>query len=197
METNLLQYQAPQGEVATLKTNMGDITLMFFPTEAPKCVENFLTHAKNGYYNGVIFHRVIKDFMIQGGDPQGTGMGGESIWGHGIADEYSNNLFHFKGALCMAKSSAPNSIGSQFYIVQGVEVDATIQAQLRRGGWPEEAIDKYAENGGYPYLDRKYTVIGQVIDGLDVVDRIAAEKTDFNDKPLHDVVIESIEVKSV
>ena len=101
MET-LLQFQPPKGEVATLKTNMGDIKLMFFPEEAPKCVEYFLTHAKNGYYNGVIFHRVIKDFMIQGGDPEGTGMGGESIWGHGIADEYSMKLFHLRGARCRA-----------------------------------------------------------------------------------------------
>lgn len=98
-EVILRQFQPAEGEVATLKTNMGDIKLMFFPQEAPKCVENFLTHAKNGYYNGVIFHRVIKDFMIQGGDPEGTGMGGESIWGHGIADEYSLNLYHFR-ALC-------------------------------------------------------------------------------------------------
>lgn len=188
----LMQFEPAQGETATIKTNMGDLKLMFFPGEAPKCVENFLTHAKNGYYDKVIFHRVIKDFMIQGGDPDGTGMGGESIWGHGIADEYSNNLYHFRGALCMAKSSAPNSIGSQFYIVQGGALDSGTLDQLRKNGWPEEAVEKYAEVGGYPFLDRKYTVFGQVIEGLDILEAISNVKTDYNDRPHSDVVIESI-----
>ncbi|MEG2074030.1 MAG: peptidylprolyl isomerase, partial [Angelakisella sp.] len=142
---NLLQFAPATGEVATLKTTMGDIKLMFFPGEAPKCVENFLTHAKDGYYDDVIFHRVIEDFMIQGGDPEGTGMGGETIWGKGIADEYSTALYHFRGALCMAKSSAPNSIGSQFYIVQGVLPDAATLSQMKKGGWPEEVVEKYSE----------------------------------------------------
>ena len=190
----LLQFSEPQGTTATLKTNKGDISLMFFPQEAPKCVENFLTHAKNGYYNGVIFHRVIKEFMIQGGDPEGTGMGGESIWGHGIADEYSDALYHFRGALCMAKSSAPNSIGSQFYIVQGGALDGGTLSQMRGGGWPEEVVEKYADVGGYPFLDRKYTVFGQVTAGLEVVEAISQVKTDFADKPLTPVVIESIVV---
>ncbi|WP_071431701.1 peptidylprolyl isomerase [Angelakisella massiliensis] len=196
-EVILQQFQPAEGEVATLKTNMGDIKLMFFPQEAPKCVENFLTHAKNGYYNGVIFHRVIKDFMIQGGDPEGTGMGGESIWGHGIADEYSLNLYHFRGALCMAKSSMPNSIGSQFYIVQGIDLDADTLQQMKDGGWPEAAVDKYAQVGGYPFLDQKYTVFGQVIEGLDIVEAISNVDTDGRDKPRKPVVIESVVVEQV
>ncbi len=191
----MIQFEAPKGELATLKTNMGDIKLMFFPEECPKCVENFLTHAKDGYYNGVIFHRVIKDFMIQGGDPLGTGTGGESIWGHGIADEYSDNLFHFKGALCMAKSSAPNSIGSQFYIVHGINVDGGTVDQMKKNGWPQAAAEKYAEVGGYPYLDGKYTVFGQVVEGLDVVDAIANVSVNANDKPLESVIIESVVVE--
>ncbi|MEG1875494.1 MAG: peptidylprolyl isomerase, partial [Angelakisella sp.] len=188
----LLQFEAPKGQTATLHTNMGEITLMFFPEEAPKCVENFLTHAKDGYYDNVIFHRVIPGFMIQGGDPEGTGMGGESIWGHGIADEYSSKLFHFRGALCMAKSSAPNSIGSQFYIVQGAPQDAAALAQLKKKGWPESAVDKYAEVGGAPFLDRGYTVFGQAFAGLDVVENISKVKTDYNDRPNQDVIIQSI-----
>lgn len=190
----LLQFQPPMGETATLKTNMGDISLTFFPQEAPRCVENFLTHCRDGYYNGVVFHRVIGEFMIQSGDPEGTGMGGESVWGTGLADEYSDKLYHFRGALCMAKSSAPNSIGSQFYIVQGAALTPDILAQLKKNGWPQEAVDKYAEVGGYPFLDRKYTVIGQVIEGLEVVEAISKVKTDYNDRPHDEVVIESVTV---
>ncbi len=193
---SLIQFEAPQGTTVTLKTNMGDISLMFFPEEAPKCVENFVTHCKNGYYNGVTFHRVIQDFMIQGGDPQGTGMGGESIWGYGIADEYSDKLYHFKGALAMAKSSLPNSIGSQFYIVHSDKVNESLLEQMEEMSniWSEEAVSKYREVGGCPHLDKKYTVFGQVIEGLDVVDKIANVKVDYNDKPLYDIVIESVKV---
>lgn len=193
--SELLQFTPATGEVATLHTTMGDVGLMFFPGEAPKCVENFLTHAKNGYYDGVIFHRVIKDFMVQGGDPEGTGMGGESIWGTGIADEYSDKLFHFRGALCMAKSSAPNSIGSQFYLVQGVMPDGAILGQMKKGGWPDDAVEKYTRVGGYPFLDRKYTVFGQVTTGLDVVEAISKVEVDYNDRPRADVKIESITVE--
>lgn len=193
----LMQFAPATGEVATLQTSMGDIKLMFFPGEAPKCVENFLTHAKNGYYDEVIFHRVIENFMIQGGDPEGTGMGGESIWGKGIADEYSKNLYHLRGALCMAKSSAPNSIGSQFYIVQGVMPDAATLSQMKKGGWSEAVIEKYTEVGGYPFLDGKYTVFGQVIEGLDVVEEISHVEVDYNDRPHTDVVIKGISVETV
>ncbi len=191
------QFESPKGEIATIETTMGTMKAMFFPQEAPKCVENWLTHAKEGYYNGLIFHRVIKDFMIQTGDPEGTGMGGESIWGHGIADEYSKELYHFRGAICMAKSSMPNSIGSQFYIVQGVDVDAGLQGQMKKGGWPEEAIAKYAEVGGYPHLDQRYTVIGQVFEGLDVVEAISKVPTARGDRPKEDVKILSITVEQV
>ena len=190
------QFDAPKGEIAVIETTMGTMKAMFFPEDAPKCVENWLTHAKDGYYNGLIFHRVIKDFMIQTGDPQGTGMGGESIWGHGIADEYSKNLYHFRGALCMAKSSAPNSIGSQFYIVQGVEVGPDLQKQMADGGWPEEAVAQYAKAGGYPYLDQRYTVIGQVFEGLDVVEAISKVPTGRADRPKEDVKILSITVET-
>lgn len=90
--------------VATIKTNMGDIKVKLFPEHAPKAVENFTTHAKNGYYDGLIFHRVINDFMIQGGDPNGTGTGGESIWGSAFEDEFTGELHNLRGALSMANA---------------------------------------------------------------------------------------------
>lgn len=192
--------------LVTLKTNLGDITLRFFPQEAPKAVENFVTHAKNGYYDGVIFHRVISGFMIQGGDPQGTGMGGESIWGKGFGEEFSDSLYHFRGALCMAKSSLPNSQGSQFYIVTGdlLSQDPRYADMMVQLGYPEEAIAAYQEHGGYFGLDNRYTaranyskgytVFGQVTEGMDVVDAISAVKTNGMDKPLEDVTILSVEV---
>ena len=125
----LKQFEEPTGPVVTMKTSMGDIELMLFPEEAPKAVENFLTHAKNGYYDGLTFHRVIKDFMIQGGDPDGTGTGGESIWGTPFEDEFSDNLYNFTGSLSMA-NAGPVSNGSQFFIVQAspsaTPVDATM-----------------------------------------------------------------------
>jgi peptidylprolyl isomerase domain and WD repeat-containing protein 1 len=101
-------------EKATLHTTSGDITIRLFPTVAPKAVENFVTHAKNGYFNGVIFHRVIKKFMIQTGDPMGDGTGGESIWGKEFEDEISN-LKHEKYTVSMA-NAGPNTNGSQFFI---------------------------------------------------------------------------------
>ncbi len=115
----LPQFAQPESgtPIVTLHTNMGDIKMMMFPQAAPKTVENFVTHCKNGYYNGVIFHRVIEDFMIQGGDPQGTGMGGESIWGSEFEDEFSDNLYNFRGAVSMANAGLGTN-GSQFFIVQ-------------------------------------------------------------------------------
>ena len=107
--------------IATIHTNYGDIKVWFFPKYAPKAVENFTTHAKEGYYNGLIFHRVINNFMIQGGDPTGTGAGGESIWGKEFENEVNLNLRSFRGALCMA-NAGPDTNGSQFYIVQNKNV---------------------------------------------------------------------------
>ena len=116
---------------AVIKTTLGDITVQLYPQEAPKAVENFLTHAKNGYYDGIIFHRVIQDFMIQGGDPTGTGRGGESIWGESFEDEFSHKLHNFRGALSMANSGI-NTNGSKFFIVQCADplTDATAQSAM-------------------------------------------------------------------
>lgn len=113
-----LDMPAEGEEVAIMHTSMGDICLRFFPEAAPKTVENFLTHAKNGYYDGLIFHRVIKDFMVQGGDPNGTGTGGESIYGSAFEDEFSDKLFNIRGSIAMANSGKDTN-GSQFFINQG------------------------------------------------------------------------------
>ena len=175
--------------------NYGDITVKFFDDIAPKAVENFITHAKDGYYNGVIFHRVINEFMIQGGDPQGTGYGGESIWGRGFAEELSEKLLPYRGSLCMASAgTGTSSLGSQFFITQAHYDEETAKI-LEQYEWPSDIIEMYKKHGGYMSLYQGYTIFGQVIDGMDVVDEIAKTKTNASDKPLEDVVIESIEVK--
>lgn len=182
--------------VAVMHTNMGDIEIKLFPENAPKTVENFTTHAKNGYYNGLIFHRVIKDFMIQGGDPTGTGMGGESIWGHSFEDEFDPQLHNLRGALCMA-NAGPNTNGSQFFIVQASEVPANMLEQMKGladRGFPAEITEAYAKMGGTPWLDFRHTVFGQVVNGMDTVDSIANTAVGMNDKPVNDVVINSIDI---
>lgn len=174
----------------------GDITVKFFENIAPKAVENFVTHAKEGYYNGVIFHRVMNEFMIQGGDPLGTGYGGESIWGKGFDEELSVDALPYRGALCMASGgTGTSSLGSQFYIVQA-HYRSQMESYMKNYGLDNfiEAWKTYggdlADLVGYG----QYTTFGQVIDGMDVVDKIAAVETNSKDKPLSDVVIESIEI---
>lgn len=190
-----LQETSSKHPLVLMKTNKGDIKITLFPEIAPKTVENFLTHAKNGYYNGIIFHRVIEDFMIQGGDPTGTGMGGESIWGKSFADEFSLEAFNLKGALSMA-NAGPNTNGSQFFIVTAKQVPAQMLQQLKDGGWPEAIVEAYAKGGGTPWLDNRHTVFGQVVDGMDVVYAIEQADKDGRDKPKEDIVIESIDVIS-
>ena len=181
--------------LVTVHTNQGDFTLELFPEVAPKTVENFVTHAKNGYYDGVIFHRVIEDFMIQGGDPTGTGMGGESIYGRTFEDEFSREAFNLYGTLSMA-NAGPNTNGSQFFIVTAKQVPAQMLKQLKDGGWPEEIVEEYAKVGGTPWLDHRHTVFGRVIEGMDVVLKIEGVKRNAQDRPLEDVVIESMDVKA-
>ena len=184
--------------LATIKTNMGEIKIKLFPAEAPKTVENFTTHAKNGYYDGLIFHRVIKDFMIQGGDPTGTGMGGESIWEHSFEDEFDVKLHNIKGALSMA-NAGPNTNGSQFFIVQADNVPGNMLDQMKEmpESFPEDIVKAYEEKGGTPWLDFRHTVFGQVVEGIDVVDSIADVAVGTADKPLDDVIIETITVETV
>lgn len=146
----------------TLHTNRGDIVLKLYPDKAPKACENFSTHAKNGYYDKVIFHRVIDSFMIQGGDPSGTGRGGKSIWGACFEDEVRNGLaFTKKGLLAMA-NAGPATNGSQFFIT------------LAPTAW----------------LTDKHTIFGEVTGGLEVVEAIGKTECGPGDRPKKDVVIE-------
>jgi peptidyl-prolyl cis-trans isomerase B (cyclophilin B) len=160
--------------VATVNTNMGSFSIRFFPQFVPKTVENFTTHAQNGYYDDIIFHRVISGFMVQGGDPQGLGIGGESIWGDKFDDEFNENLSNIRGSISMA-NSGPNTNGSQFFINQ--------------------ADNTFLDFNVEP-LSSKHSVFGQVYEGMDTVDEIAAVRKDARDKPLEDVMIESIEVST-
>ena len=192
-----IQLSAPQkgDTLAVMHTNMGDIKIKLFPEKAPKTVENFVTHSKNGYYNGLKFHRVINDFMIQGGDPRGNGTGGESIWGGSFSDEFDPELHNLRGALSMA-NSGPDTNGSQFFIVQAREVPSNMLEQMRDledNGFPADITAAYEALGGTPWLDFRHTVFGQVTEGMDVVDAIAAVET-VNDVPRSDVIIESIGV---
>ena len=185
--------------LATIKTTMGEIKVILFPDAAPKAVENFTTHAKNGYYNGIIFHRVIPDFMIQGGDPLGRGTGGESIWGRSFEDEFSPEYHNLRGALSMA-NAGPGTNGSQFFIVQASDVDDGLLGQMRQltdRGFPEGCIEDYERLGGTPWLDFKHTVFGQVIDGMETVDAIAAAPRNAMDKPLDDIVILGVDIEEI
>ncbi len=211
-----------EGEtIATIKTSMGDITIRFFEEYAPKSVENFLTLAEQGYYDGTVFHRVIDDFVIQGGDPTGTGSGGESIYGEGgLEDETSPYLKHFSGAVAMA-NAGPNTNGSQFYIVENDEltdeeisylqyfvdnpkevanVDSATNTEIANERYVSPVVaQQYIEQGGLPSLDFRYTVFGQVISGMDVVNAIGEVDTyslgeGQADKPKTDVIVNSIEV---
>ncbi len=156
LSTFLIGGAAMAGEAkVVLETNQGKITVKLFPETAPKTVENFLGLVKKGYYNGIIFHRVIKDFMIQGGDPTGTGMGGESLWGKPFEDEVSASVkFDRKGILAMA-NAGPGTNGSQFFIT-------TVPT---------------------PWLNMKHTIFGEVVEGYDVVEKIENCQVGASDKP--------------
>ena len=190
-----VDIETVEGPIATFKTNHGDMRIKLFPDHAPKTVANFIALSKDGYYDGVIFHRIIKDFMIQGGDPTGTGMGGESIYGESFEDEFSEELYNVRGALSMA-NAGPNTNGSQFFIVQNQHLPYS-KKEIARGGWPEPIAEIYAEQGGTPHLDRRHTVFGQLADeaSYEVLDAIAGVETGAMDKPVEDVVIETIEIE--
>ena len=178
---------AVEGPVAVLETTKGTVKIQLFPAQAPKTVENFVGLIEKGYYDGIIFHRVISDFMIQGGDPTGTGMGGESLWGDSFEDEFSDEVFNLRGALSMA-NAGPNTNGSQFFIVQASRVPANMLRQLK-GLVPDEVVSAYGEQGGTPWLDKRHTVFGHVIEGMDVVDDMAKVRGNYADKPLEDIKI--------
>ena len=150
---------------AEIETSSGDMVIELFTETAPNTVNNFISLSQDGYYNNVIFHRVIKDFMIQGGDPSGTGHGQMGKYpGYEFEDELNNQRPYEKGILAMA-NRGPNTNGSQFFIM----------------------------HQDYP-LPYSYTIFGQVVDGFDVIDKIASVETDSADKPTTDVVISTVEV---
>lgn len=180
------------GPKATINTNYGKIEIQLLPEQAPKTVENFVALAESGYYNGVTFHRVIPDFMIQGGDPTGTGAGGQSSFGGEFEDEFSLEAFNLNGALSMA-NAGPNTNGSQFFIVTNQNVPSQMIDQLKGANYPDEIIEAY-KNGGTPWLDFRHTVFGQVIDGMDVVEQISKVARNAQDKPKDDVIMESVEI---
>jgi len=152
---NLAQGADMADKIVVLETNQGKIEIKLLPGIAPKACENFIGLTQKGYYNGLIFHRVIKGFMIQGGDPTGTGMGGESIWGKPFEDEVNPNTgFDKPGILAMA-NSGPATNGSQFFITTAAT----------------------------PWLNMKHTIFGEVVSGYDVVEKIESCATDGNDRP--------------
>lgn len=203
-EETLKQLQPPKDgeEIVVMTTNMGTIKFKLFPDEAPKAVKNFKGLIEEGYYNDVIFHRVINDFMIQSGDPSGTGSGGKNIYGEsGFEDEFSLDLHNFRGALSMA-NSGPDTNGSQFFIVQAKTIPDNMAEDMKtanenedmKGSFSPQVVEAYQSLGGTPWLDYHHTVFGQVIEGMDVVDAIATVETDENDKPKTEVKIDKIEV---
>ena len=208
-------------EIAKVSTTKGDFKIRFFPQSAPKSTENFKSLAKKGYYDGLLFHRVIKDFMIQTGDPTGTGTGGESIWGKDFEDEFCADLFNITGAVSMA-NRGPNTNGSQFFInYQNPEsfigwdrFESVYEVYKKNpqnfyknyGGTidmskiTDEIRNLYTNHGGSPNLDgyystikRGHTVFGQVFEGLETIRDIQNVETDpKNNKPKDDIKITSI-----
>ena len=184
--------------IITMKVkDYGTVKFRLFPEYADKGVENFVELAKKGYYDGLKFHRVIKDFMVQGGDPLGTGTGGESIWGEKFDGGTDPHLIHVPGALAYANSGSTATDGSQFYVVTGsAQTDAEFDYYSQKGlEFSDSAKELYKKLGGAPWLDGSYTVFGQVIDGLDVifkVQNVAVEQS--SSMPYKDVIMESVTV---
>jgi cyclophilin family peptidyl-prolyl cis-trans isomerase len=184
-------------------TNYGNITIVLFD-ETPKHRDNFVKLVKAHFYDSLLFHRVIKGFVIQGGDPTSktaadTALLGEGDIGYTIPAEFNANLFHKKGMLAQARDDNPEKASSacQFYIVQGkiANDSAFIKAKKRTGNeTPEAHKIVYRKIGGIPHLDMNYTVYGEVVKGLKVVDKIAAVKTDENDRPIKPVRIKTIKL---
>ncbi len=159
-------------QIAVMKTSKGDIKIKFFPGQAPETVKNFVELSKKSFYDGLIFHRVIPDFMIQGGDPLGTGTGGETYMGPGtnLPDEISPDLKHIRGTLSMA-NAGPNTARSQFFIVQAKD--------------------------GTPWLNGHHAIFGQVFEGMEVVDAIVKVPADANNKPKEPVKILKVTIEEM
>lgn len=220
------QLEKPsEGEkIAIMTTSEGVVKVRLFPEEASKTVENFIGLSDKEYYDNSIFHRVIKDFMIQGGDPNGNGTGGQSIWGKDFEDEFNSKLFNITGSIAMA-NRGPNTNGSQFFInnqdpknFKGWEqydqyykiykqnpqsFNQNYGGTIDMSKVNDEIKNLYKTYGGNPHLDgylntanRGHTVFGQVFEGMDVINKISDTETDENDKPLKPITIKTIKIES-
>lgn len=191
----------PKHHFVRVKSSKGECIIMLY-NQTPKHRDNFLKLAKEGFYNGTLFHRVIKEFMIQGGDPdsktakEGQALGGGDL-GYKVDAEFRDSLFHKKGVLAAARDNNPEkgSSASQFYIVHGkVWTDETLdqvqQNRMQGRQIPAAQRQVYKTMGGTPHLDQNYTVYGEVVKGLEMIDAIAAVKTAPGDRPLEDVKME-------
>lgn len=189
-----------------MTTTEGKMVFVLFD-DTPRHRDNFVKLVKEGFYDSLLFHRVIGNFMIQGGDPQSKNarpgrMLGEGTLGYTVPAEFSDKHFHRKGALCAARlgdnvNPRKESSSCQFYVVQGQKMDAKMLdmiAQRYGKKFSDEQRKVYASEGGTPHLDGDYTVFGQLVEGMDVVDRIAAVQTDGANRPLKDVRILSVKV---
>lgn len=206
-DTSMLQPETEQTEpmdnqpeqIVKISTSYGDMLIKLY-NETPKHRDNFIKLIKEGYYNGLLFHRVMQEFMVQGGDPDsrnaaaGARLGSGSP-GYTIPAEFRKDLFHKKGALAAARqpdqvNPQKASSGSQFYIVQGKPAsDDELAMMGQRMGitFTEDQKEVYRTLGGTPFLDQNYTVFGEVISGMEVIDKIAAVQTDANDRPREDI----------
>lgn len=200
VKTDEIQFAQPvSGDtVAEIITSEGTVKVLLFPQLAPKAVQNFTVLAQGGYYNGITFHRVIEDMLIQSGSFDGTATGGKSAWELEFDDEFSDRLHHYNGALSMANHGEDTN-GSQFFFVTAPIGDISNETQQRMSdaGWRAEVVDAYSQAGGLPSLDWRYTVFGQIYEGLDVAYAISRVKTDENGVPKDAVTIESVTVYTV
>ncbi|MBL7804056.1 MAG: peptidylprolyl isomerase [Saprospiraceae bacterium] len=200
----MIQVTAPERCLVEIQTEFGNMLVELY-NSTPKHRDNFLKLAEEGYYNDLLFHRVINGFMIQGGDPQSRnapagqalGMGGPN---YQIPAEFVDSLVHTKGALAAARTNNPEkkSSGSQFYIVQGSPVTEATLTQIesmKRFHYTPEQRQAYLSMGGTPHLDRDYTVFGHVVEGFDVIDKIAATATGPQDRPKQDVKMKVVVIK--
>ena len=197
-----MQLKGPQegDAIAVFTTSKGVIRAVLYPDEAPMAVENFIGLAQQGYFNGITFHRVVENFVVQTGDPTGTGTGGTTIWnGTPFPVEAADALHHYSGALGMAHLSGDAASNtSQFYMVQTPKnsVNKAACDTLAAAGLRDAVVNTYRDIGGAPYLDNLYTVFGQIYEGMDVVDEIAKVKCDENGQPLEAIMLESVQIST-
>jgi len=187
---------------ALIKTEYGDMKVLLY-NSTPKHRDNFIKLASEGFYNGLLFHRVIEGFMLQGGDPDSRTAGKEQMLGQGgpgYEVDAEIGAYHYKGALAAARQGdavnpEKKSSGSQFYIIQGIAINDQLLQQMEQQKefqYSEDARSGYLSQGGYPPLDGDYTVFGEVVEGLDVIDRISAVQTNQFDRPLQDIRMEIV-----